>query len=92
MVPNQPSKHRTPLQDQPIGRRWLPKLSAAGPATGRLPYQKEIALLRWAGIHAFRWLPVANSIDMDFFVEKHFFRKKGEDFLRSFIFFCGGWV
>ena len=42
-----PSKHRTPLQDQPMTRRWLPKLSATGPATGRLPYQKEMALLRW---------------------------------------------
>eukprot|EP00434_Breviolum_minutum_P016627 symbB.v1.2.014659.t1/scaffold1077.1/size139779/6 len=38
---------KSTLKDQPIFRRWLPKLSATGAAaTGRLPYQKEMALLR----------------------------------------------
>lgn len=74
-----PSKHRTHLQDQPMFSRWLPKLST-GPATGRLPYQKEMALLRWAEIF-FRCIHG--------FLKNIFLAKKGKIFC-GVLFFLGG--
>lgn len=86
MVPNQPSKHRTHLQDQ-MTRRWLPKLST-GAATGRLPYQKEMALLRWA----FIYFSIGEGCQLNwhgFLLKNIFLAKKGKIFC-GVLFFWGG--